>query len=81
VQRRFYEAGGGSPEDFGRALLGNLAAIRASSPNFHSCLLEGSEHCALPRPEFYTLTSGGVWLRDWVAAQAEGKPVGNLPPG
>jgi Pectinacetylesterase len=81
VQRRFYEAGGGSPEDFRRALLGNLAAIRASSPNFRSCLLEGSEHCALPRPEFYTLTSGGVWLRDWVAAQAEGKPVGNLPPG
>jgi Pectinacetylesterase len=81
VQRRFYEAGGGSPESFGRALRGNLAAIRAGSPNFRSCLLEGSEHCALPRPEFYTLTSGGVGLRDWVAAQAEGKPVGNLPPG
>jgi Pectinacetylesterase len=81
VQRRFYEAGGGSPDSFGRALEGNLAAIRASSPNFRSCLLEGSAHCALPRPEFYTLTSGGVWLRDWVAAQAEGKPVGNLPPG
>jgi Pectinacetylesterase len=81
VQRRFYEAGGGSPESFGRALEGNLAAIRASSPNFRSCLLEGSGHCALPRPEFYTLTSGGVWLRDWVAAQAEGQPVGNLPPG
>jgi len=81
VQRRFWEAGGGSPETFGRALVGNLAAIRAASPNFRSCLLDGSEHCALPRPEFYTLTSGGVWLRDWVAAQAEGKPVGNLPPG
>jgi hypothetical protein len=81
VQRRFWEAGGGAPEGFERTLLGNLAAIRASSPNFRSCLLEGSDHCALPRPEFYTLTSGGASLRDWVAAQAEGRPVGNLPPG
>ena len=64
-----------------RALLGSLAAIRAGSPNFRSCLLEGSAHCALPSPDFYTLTSGGVSLRDWVAAQANGEPVPNLPPG
>ena len=60
---------------------GSLATIRASSPNFRSCLLEGSAHCALPRPDFYTLSSGGVGLRDWVAAQAAGDPVANLPPG
>ena len=81
VQRRFHEAAGGAPDEFAAALLGNLAAIRATTPNFRSCLLEGSAHCALPRPEFYTLTSGGVRLRDWVAAQAEGRPVPNLPPG
>jgi Pectinacetylesterase len=81
VQRRFWEAGGGAPERFGAALGGNLAAIRAASPNFRSCLLEGSAHCALPRPEFYTLASGGVGLRDWVADLAAGEPVANLPPG
>ena len=81
VQRRFYVAGGGEPEAFPRALLGNLAAIRAGSPNFRSCLLDGSAHCALPDPAFYALTSGGVSLRDWVAAQAGGEPVPNLPPG
>jgi hypothetical protein len=81
VQRRFHEAAGGDPDAFGRALGGSLAAIRAATPNFRSCLLEGSAHCALPRPEFYTLSSGGVGLRDWVAAQAEGRPVANLPPG
>ena len=79
VQRFFHEAGGGEPATFARALGGNLATIRATSPNFRSCLLEGSNHCALPRPEFYTLASGGVGLRDWVAAQAEGRPVPNLP--
>jgi pectinacetylesterase len=79
VQRRFHEAAGGEPEAFADALLNNLAAIQASSPNFRSCLLEGSEHCALPRPEFYTLESGGVGLRDWVADLAAGRAVGNLP--
>jgi hypothetical protein len=81
VQRRFHEAAGGDPERFGAALEGNLAAIRASTPNFRSCLLEGSAHCALPRPEFYTLASGGVGLRDWVADLAAGEPVPDLPPG
>jgi hypothetical protein len=81
VQRQFYEAAGGTPETFSRALLGNLATIAATTPNFRSCLLEGSTHCALPRPEFYTLTSDGTSLRDWVAAQANGEPVTNLPPG
>ena len=81
VQRQFHEAGGGDPDGFRRALLGSLAAIRAGSPNFRSCLLEGSAHCALPSPDFYTLTSGGVRLRDRVAAQASGEPVPNLPPG
>ena len=81
VQRRFHEAAGGDPDEFAAALEGNLDAIRATTPNFRSCLLEGSAHCALPRPEFYTLTSGAVRLRDWVAALAEGRPVPNLPPG
>jgi Pectinacetylesterase len=81
VQRRFHEATGGAPGEFRRALLGNLAAIRSGSPNFRSCLLEGSTHCALPRPDFYRLRSGGVPLRDWVAALAEGDPVADLPPG
>ncbi len=81
VQRRFYQAAGGDPAAFGRALGGSLAAIRATTPNFRSCLLEGSTHCALPRAEFYTLASGRVWLRDWVAALAAGRPVANLPQG
>ena len=71
----------GAPGRFSQALRGNLAAIRAGSPNFRSCLLDGSAHCALPSPDFYSLESGGVSLRDWVAAQADGDPVANLPPG
>jgi hypothetical protein len=81
VQRRFHQAAGGDPATFERSLLGSLATIRAGTPNFRSCLLDGSDHCALPRPEFYTLTSGGVPLRDWVAGLAAGRRVADLPPG
>jgi pectinacetylesterase len=80
VQRAYFTAAGGRPEDFDRALLGNLAEIRASAPNFRSCLLDGSAHCALPSGDFYRLRSGGVALRDWVADVAAGRDVPNLPP-
>jgi len=80
VQRAYFAAAGGRPENFDRALLGNLAEIRANVPNFRSCLLDGSGHCALPSDDFYRLRSGGVALRDWVADVAAGRNVANLPP-
>jgi hypothetical protein len=80
VQRAYFAAVGGRPEDFDRALLGNLAQIRASAPNFRSCLLDGSDHCVLPSGSFYRLRSGGIALRDWVASVAVGRDVPNLPP-
>jgi Pectinacetylesterase len=81
VQLRFHQAEGEPPGTFQRALLGNLAEIRRGTPNFRSCLLVGNSHCALPSSAFYTLASGAVALRDWVAALADGRPVPNLPVG
>jgi hypothetical protein len=80
VQRAYFEAAGGRPEDFDRALLGNLAKIHAGTPNFRSCLLDGSDHCALPSDGFYRLRSGGTNLRDWVADLAEGRDVPDRSP-
>ncbi len=80
VQRAYFEAAGGRPPDFDRALLGNLSAIRAGTPNFRSCLLDGSSHCALPTGDFYRLRSGGIALRDWVTDLAAGRDVPNLSP-
>jgi hypothetical protein len=80
VQQAYFAAAGGRPEDFDRALLANLAEIRAGAPNFRSCLLDGSDHCALPSDNFYRLRSGGIALRDWVADVAAGRNVPNLPP-
>jgi hypothetical protein len=45
-------------------------------PNYRSYLACGSDHCALPTPEFSSLRVGGVRLRDWVADLAAGRNVG-----
>jgi Pectinacetylesterase len=79
VQRAYFAAAGGRPQDFDRVLLGNLAEIRGAAPNFRSCLLDGSGHCALSSGEFYRLRSGQVALRDWVAELAAGRDLPNLP--
>jgi hypothetical protein len=79
VQRAYFAAGGGRPQDFDRALLGNLAEIRDTASNFRSCLLDGSGHCALSSGEFYRLRSGQVALRDWVADLAAGRDVASVP--
>jgi hypothetical protein len=80
VQRAYFQAAGGRPEDFDRALLDNLAEIRTDTPNFRSCLLDGSGHCALASGDFHRLRSGEVALRGWIADLAAGRDVLNLPP-
>jgi hypothetical protein len=79
VQRAYYREAGGRPQDFGRALLGNLKTIRAGASNFRSFLLDGSEHCTLPRGGFYSFRNGGVTVRDWIADLAAGRDVQNVP--
>jgi hypothetical protein len=80
VQRAYFEAAGGRPGDFDRALLGNLAEIHAGTPNFRSYLLDGTDHCTLPSDGFYRLRGDGIALRDWVADLAAGREVPNLSP-
>jgi hypothetical protein len=77
VQERFYEAVGGKPGGFEpRLRLAERTLKRL--PNYRSYLACGSNHCALPTPEFYSLRVGGVSLRDWVADLAAGRNV-NCP--
>jgi hypothetical protein len=74
VQQQFYGAVGGRPGGFEprlRATEGRLKRLK----NYRSYLACGSNHCALPRQEFYSLRVDGVALRDWVADLAHGKDV------
>lgn len=75
VQDRFYLAVGGQPGEFPGDLLDSLDEIHASTPNFFSYLAGGDAHCVMPADRFYTYSTNGVRLRDWVADLAAGTPV------
>lgn len=74
VQERFYEAVGGRPGGFEPRLRAAERTLKRQK-NYRSFLACGSNHCALPTPEFYSLRVGGVSLRDWVADLARGRDV------
>jgi hypothetical protein len=74
VQERFYEAVGGKPGGFEPRLRVAEQALKRLA-NYRSFLACGTNHCALPTPEFYSLRVGGVSLRDWVADLASGRDV------
>lgn len=74
VQAQFYEAVGGKPKDFASRLREAERTLKRL-PNYRSYLACGSEHCAFDRPTFYSIETGGVRLRDWVADLAAGKNV------
>ncbi|MDX2006696.1 MAG: pectin acetylesterase-family hydrolase [Meiothermus sp.] len=67
---------GQTPDQIGQATatewvqgaLGNLGRIeQAFAGRFSSYLAPGSQHCVIPRPEFYTLRVGDVSFAEWVA--------------
>ena len=74
VQQDFYRAVGGDPANFEPQLRAVEERLKRL-PNYRSYLACGSEHCALPSPEFGTLEVDGVRLRDWVRDLAAGKDV------
>jgi hypothetical protein len=74
VQERFYEAVGGKPGGFEPRLRAAEETLKRL-PNYRSFLACGTNHCALPTPEFYSLRVDGVWLREWVADLANGRDV------
>jgi hypothetical protein len=74
VQERFYWAVGGNPSGFEPRLRAAERTLKRQK-NYRSYLACGSNHCALPTPEFYSLRVGGVSLRDWVADLARGRDV------
>jgi hypothetical protein len=78
VQLQFHLAGGEDAGSFTGAIARAMDAIHAGAPNFRSYLAEGTQHCILPRPDFYRRETNGVRFRDWVADLAEGKEVPSI---
>ena len=79
VQRYFLSLlNGQAPPSLLPFLQANYDEVRASGARFHTYVAGGAVHTILGRPAFYTEASGGVRLRDWVAALAAGEPAGDV---
>jgi hypothetical protein len=81
VQQRYYFAAAlptSTPPAWEEAFQRNLAEIHTAAPNFRSYTSDGSNHCLTPTSAFYTMSTDGVSLRDWVASIAKSTPVPNV---
>ena len=78
VQKRFLSMSGQNGVALQKAIEANHADIRQEVSNFSSYIAGGDSHTILGRPEFYTLASNGVAIRDWVDALANFQPVENV---
>ena len=82
VQIFFYEAQGGDPSAWSGALQASLREIGATTENFYAYTSaldvdgnpnNGTAHCVITRPEFYTLDTNGVSFASWVGDLVNGR--------
>jgi hypothetical protein len=78
TQISFYEDMGGDAQDWSGMMNDNVDAIAASASNFTSYTGSGNMHCIVNKPEFYTETTGGVAIRDWMNDLANGTSVDDV---
>jgi hypothetical protein len=66
-QHFYYQAMGGGPvEEWSEKMLASIDEIESRVENFGSFIAPGEQHCILPYDNFYTVTSNGVKLTDWL---------------
>jgi hypothetical protein len=66
--------------EWSQGALGNLASIKKAAPNTYSYLAPGSQHCVIPRPEFYTTRVGETALTDWLRQLVASGKVADVAP-
>jgi hypothetical protein len=66
-QHFYYEVMGGGPvEEWSERMLASIDEIESRAENFSAFIAPGEQHCILPYDNFYTVTSNGVKLTDWL---------------
>ena len=78
VQQRFYAGVGGDPQQFHDALKDAEASLKSRAPAYRSYTACGTSHIALSVPAFFTLSTKGVALREWVAALSHHRDVASV---
>jgi hypothetical protein len=71
--------GVGGESDWSGQMMASLSAIRGTTPNFHSYLAPGTQHCVINTPSFYTTTVAGRPVADWVRALVTTGAPGSVP--
>ncbi|HEY7628987.1 MAG TPA: pectin acetylesterase-family hydrolase [Ilumatobacteraceae bacterium] len=74
VQQFFAGLAGIPGDDLVSLIDGNEALIEQGGVDLHSYISPGDSHTVLSRPEFYTETTEGVALVDWVADLVRRRP-------
>ena len=78
-QHFYYNAmGGGDAYEWSDKMQANVDEIVKTTPNFRFYMAPGFQHCILPYPNFYDVTSGGVKLVDWINDMYDGTGVSNV---
>jgi hypothetical protein len=66
-QHFYYEAmGGGDVQEWSTKMKASVGEIEQTTPSFRAYYAPGWQHCIIPHPEYYEMTSGGVALLDWL---------------
>ncbi len=76
--QNFFNYVGFSTTPYTDALRLNLRYLVSRARGFHSYTEGGSQHCVIPRSEFYTYQTNGVRLSDWVGKLAAGQPISTV---
>ena len=88
TQAFFYNFGTGQPAaSWTQVMLASLQRIGNEADNFYAYVStadddgnasNGTEHCILPRPDFYTVEVNGRTFRDWLDDYVNGRTVGDV---
>jgi len=67
------------PTAWEAALRASFDQLEAESPNFHSYLAPGSEHCIINQASFYTTEVDGVPFSEWLGRLLDSGDPGSVP--
>lgn len=77
-QRFYYGAMGGDDAAWSPNMFASIAEIEQRASAFGSFIASGEQHCILGFDNFYTVTSRGVRLVDWLRTALANKPSKDL---
>jgi len=78
IQILYYAAFGGNGLDWSSRMFNNMENTINMAANFKYFVAPGKEHCSMNSSSFYSTTTDGVSLRDWLAQGSGGKDVENV---